>query len=314
MLIPELAVPTPIQPVRLKSFSDRGIDLYVKRDDLIHPRIIGNKLRKSMGHLQRCIELQSASLLTFGGRYSNHLLAIAQAGQETGIPVYGVVRGTDLRGGSLVLDECQRCGMSMIELDAAEYRSLQSCTAEEIASRLQLDAIPYVVSEGGTSPLSLEGTAAIINEIPDLQSWDTIVTAVGTGGTAAGLVWGLAQRPESRLPNVLALAVLKGYTLLPQQGMSALIENVGIKSAANMLAQHLEFDGSAPFGRYGKPSAPVLARLQELQDTVGFPVDYVYTGKALLHLEQKVLTGQLISGSRVLFLHTGGYQTAVIKS
>jgi 1-aminocyclopropane-1-carboxylate deaminase len=111
---------------------------------------------------------------------------------------------------------------------------------------------------------------------------------------------------------VLALSVLKGYTTLPEPGLMAVREKAGVDMAARILARYLEFDGSAPWGRYGKPSESIMARLRELQNTVSFPLDYVYTGKALLQLEQMAMAGRFIRGSRLLFLHTGGYQTAPI--
>lgn len=313
-MLPALSVPTPIEVVDLPAFASRSIELYVKRDDLIHPDIIGNKLRKSLPHLHCCIQQKFTSMITFGGRYSNHLLAIAKAGQECGIKTFGVVRGTDLRGGSEVLDECVRCGMQVLEAEADEYQALQTLNAADLSQRLQLDVVPYVIPEGGTAAVSINGTAAIIDEIPELSSWDWIVTAVGTGGTAAGLVWGLAQQKISALPRLLAFSVLKGFSSLPEPGMKALVEMSGPAVAQAMVARHLTFDGSAPFGRYGKPAVSVMSQLQTLQKQIHFPIDFVYTGKALLQLEQKVSAGQFTRGSRILFLHTGGYQTAAIAS
>ena len=311
---PSLSVPTPIEPVSLPGFADRGIALYVKRDDLIHPRIIGNKLRKSLPHFKKFESSGCTSILTFGGRFSNHLLAVAQASHASGIATAGVVRGTDNRGTSGVLDECRQLGMQILAVGTKDYPLLQRMDAGDLKMKLGLNSPPYVIPEGGTSSLAIEGVGRIIDEIADPGSYAYIICAVGTGGTAAGLAWGLAQRPELQLPKVLAVAILKGYAHLPEQGQSALRKQAGDAAAKRILSRHLEFDGSAPWGRYGKPPASVLARLRALQDAVSFPVDYVYTGKALLQLEQLVLAGRFARGSRLLFLHTGGYQTAPILS
>jgi len=309
-----LNVPTPIEAVKLQSFDDLGIELYVKRDDLIHPHIIGNKLRKSLPHFEVCKQLGYTSVLTFGGRFSNHLLAIAQAGQLFNIATIGVVRGTDLSGSSAVLDQCRRMGMRMISVENAAYYPLQQMSTNELVTRLDLDNLPYIIPEGGTSTLALDGVGQIIDEIADIQSYNYIVCAVGTGGTAAGLAWALAQRTEQLLPKVLAIAVLKGYTTLPVQGQSALQEKVGVAIAEQILARHLEFDGSAPWGRYGKPVEAVMRQLRELQRQLAFPIDYVYTGKVLLQLQQLARAGRFNRGSKLLFLHTGGYQTAAIQN
>ena len=309
-----LSVPTPIEPVNLQSFAGHGIELHVKRDDLIHPLIIGNKLRKSLGYFEQCQQAGFDSILTFGGRYSNHLLAVAQSGHELGIPTVGIIRGTDLRGLSPVMDECRRKQMQIIAVKADEYYPLQQMSNQDLVVHFNLNMTPCIIREGGTSVQAIEGVGQIITEIADLSSYTWLVCPVGTGGTAAGLVWALSQRTESRLPKVLALSVLKGYRALPEQGQSALREKVGKEAASNILERHLEFDGTAPWGRYGKPSEDIMVRLHALQNAVSFPLDYVYTGKALLQLEQMVLTGRFARDSRLLFLHTGGYQTAPIQA
>jgi len=308
--IPLMAVPTPIVPVQLPSLTALGLELYVKRDDLIHPLVIGNKLRKSSRHFEVIQREGYNAVLTFGGRFSNHLLAVAQAGQILGVATTGVVRGTDELGESAVLDECRRTGMQIIEVETGEYYPLQQLAPDALRARLGLTSTPYLIPEGGASMLAIEGVGQIINEIVDLDTYTHIVCAVGTGTTAAGLAWGLAQQSEQRLPTVLALSALRGYTTLPEQGRSALRDKVGAEQAEQILAWHLQFEGSAPFGRYGKPADSVMKQLHALQGQLTFPLDFVYTGKALLQLEQLAASGRFVRGSRLLFLHTGGYQTA----
>ena len=305
-----MAAPTPIVPVQLPILAARGLELCVKRDDLIHPLIIGNKLRKSSRHFEMIQRSGYNAVLTFGGRFSNHLLAVAQAGQILGITTKGVVRGADVLGESAVLDECRCRGMQIITVESGEYYPLQQLAPEALCARLGLGTTPYVIPEGGASVLAIEGAGEIINEIVDLDTYTHIVCAVGTGTTAAGLAWGLAQQSEQSLPTVLALSALRGYTTLPEQGRSALCDKVGAEQAEQILARHLQFDGSAPFGRYGKPATSVMQQLHALQGQLTFPLDYVYTGKALLQLEQLAVSGRFVRGSRLLFLHTGGYQTA----
>jgi len=202
--------------------------------------------------------------------------------------------------------------MRIIPVTREEYYPIQQICSTELVSRLGLDSIPYVIPEGGTSGLAIEGAGQIIDEISDPGSYTYIACAVGTGGTAAGLAWAIAQRREPGLPKILAIATLQGYSSLPDQGQSALGDKVGVEEAGHILARHLEFDGSAPWGRYGKPDEAVMARLRTLQQLLSFPIDFVYTGKVLLQLEQLALAGRFTRGSKLLFLHTGGYQTAPV--
>lgn len=307
-----MSVPTRIETVRLQSFRDSGITVDIKRDDLIHPFIIGNKLRKSLQYFEQCQQSAYSSVLTFGGRFSNHLLAVAQTGQQLGIATAGIVRGSDVLGTSVVLDECRHRGMRILPVQSEHYYPLQRLSTEELVARFGLDTLPYRIPEGGTSALALEGVGRIIDEITDLGLYRYIVCAVGTGGTAAGLVWALAQRAERQLPKVLAIAAARGYTSLPEQGQLALRSKVGEAAAESMLAAHLAFDGSAPWGRFGKPSDRVMVKMRALQDQLSMPLDYVYTGKVLLQLEQLAQSGRFARGCRLLFLHTGGYQTAPV--
>ena len=305
-----LNVPTPIEALPIQAFEQAGITLQVKRDDLIHPQIIGNKLRKSLPNIQVCLQSGHTSLVTFGGRFSNHLLAIAQAGQQTGLATSGIVRGMDKLGHSVVLDECRRLQMNVIAVNPEQYDALLQMNAADLADKLGLQVTPYLIPEGGTSSVALEGVAQIINEIAELESYHWIICAVGTGGTAAGLAWGISQRLEQSLPRVLAISTLRGYDALPLQGQSALVDKVGSELATQILARHLQFEGSAPWGRYGKPTEAVLQRMRTLQAATLLPLDYVYTAKVLLQLEEMAQSGYFARGDKLLFLHTGGYQTA----
>jgi 1-aminocyclopropane-1-carboxylate deaminase len=306
-------VPTPIERLELPAFSDNGLIVHVKRDDLIHPTIIGNKLRKSFGHFQLCRQRRISTVVTFGGRHSNHLLAVSQVGRALGFSTIGIVRGRDTHGPSPVLEECKQNGMRIVPVKAHEYYPLQRLSAPELNEIASCNDPVYVVPEGGTSEVSLEGTAAIVHEIEDVGQYAYIACAVGTGGTAAGLAAGLANLSICVPTRVLAIAVVRGYLTLPEQGHKALERKYGAERASSIVSSRIEFDGSAPFGRFGPPKASILAELRQLQKCVSFPLDSVYTGKLLLHIARLASSKFFVPGSKLLFLHTGGYQTAPLQ-
>ena len=308
-----MRIPTPIERVELPDFEQNDVVVDVKRDDLIHPLIIGNKLRKCLGHFALCRQQNISTVLTFGGRYSNHILAIAQAGSLLGLATFGIVRGSDLVGRSAVLEECRRNGMRIVPVDARNYYPVQKWPVSELSRVVSSTGPLYVVPEGGTSDVSLDSTASIIDELEAVDQYSHVICAVGTGGTAAGLAAGLARRSPGVATRVFAIAVVRGYLSLPEQGYRALVQKYGEERAAGIVSSRIEFDGSAPFGRFGLPAPEVIDELIELQARVRFPLDSVYTGKALLHVIRLVREKRFARGTRLLFLHTGGYQTASLN-
>jgi 1-aminocyclopropane-1-carboxylate deaminase len=309
-----MRVPTPVERIELPEFAEHQVVVDVKRDDLIHPVIIGNKLRKCLNHLERCRQQNLSTVVTFGGRHSNHILAIAQAGSLLGLTTIGIVRGSDLVGPSAVLEECRRHGMRIVAVDARNYYPVQTLSVSELNRVVSCTEAFYVIPEGGTSEISLESTATLIDEVEAVGRYSHIVCAVGTGGTAAGLAAGLASRNPAVATRVLAIAVVRGYVSLPDQANRALIQKYGEERTARVVSNHLEFEGSAPFGRYGVPKPDVLAELIALQGRIRFPLDSVYTGKTLLQIIRLVRAKRFVPGTRLLFVHTGGYQTAPLRS
>jgi 1-aminocyclopropane-1-carboxylate deaminase len=308
-----IRTPTPIERVDLPEFSENGIVVDVKRDDLVHPEIIGNKLRKSLGHFELCRRRNIAAVVTFGGRYSNHILAISKAGPLLGFSTIGVVRGRDLVGDSPVLEACRSNGMRIVAVDGRDYYLTQRSSVSELGRVVSCAEPFHVIPEGGTSEISLQRTAAIIDEVEDIGRYAHIVCAVGTGGTAAGLAAGLAACRFSVPTRVLAIAVLRGYSSLPDQGRLALVHKHGVEQAERIVNDHLEFDGSAPFGRFGPVKATELGELCGLQRRLRFPLDTVYVGKVLLHIIRLVRAKRFAEGTRLLLLHTGGYQTGPVR-
>ncbi|MFE4589838.1 1-aminocyclopropane-1-carboxylate deaminase/D-cysteine desulfhydrase [Streptomyces laurentii] len=196
-------LPSPLEPVEDERFTRYGLSLLLKRDDLIHPDLPGNKWRKLAPNLRAAA---GRPVLTFGGAYSNHLRATAAAGRLLGFATIGVVRGDELAGRPLnpSLARCAADGMRLVFADRATYR--EKHRPEALARLLALAGAPprtYVVPEGGSNSLAVQGCVELGRELAGHA--DVAAVAVGTGGTLAGLAAGLT--PGQR---ALGVPVLKG--------------------------------------------------------------------------------------------------------
>ena len=205
LLVPFL--PSPVFEIKDEMISAAGVRLFIKRDDLIHPTVSGNKWRKLKYNLLDAHEKGHDTILTFGGAFSNHLYAVAAAGAQLGLHTIGIVRGEDheIRE-TPTLRFCKEQGMSIHYISRAEYK-LRNNPSYLLQTQAKFGNL-YMIPEGGTNALALKGVCEIVSEA-DRQigfSPDYYAVAAGTGGTAAGLLSGGA--------NVLAFSSLKGGAFL----------------------------------------------------------------------------------------------------
>ncbi|WP_051722845.1 1-aminocyclopropane-1-carboxylate deaminase/D-cysteine desulfhydrase [Streptomyces albus] len=196
-------LPSPLDPAEDERFARHGVRLLLKRDDLIHPELPGNKWRKLTPNLRAAAESGHTTLLTFGGAYSHHLRATAAAGRLLGLSTIGVVRGDELADRPLnpSLERCAADGMRLVFVDRAAYRRK---TAPEFTAGLrERFGAFHLVPEGGSNALAVHGCTDLGRELRGRA--DVVTVPCGTGGTLAGLAAGLA--PDQR---ALGFAVLKG--------------------------------------------------------------------------------------------------------
>ncbi|MFJ3901042.1 1-aminocyclopropane-1-carboxylate deaminase/D-cysteine desulfhydrase [Streptomyces sp. NPDC090025] len=195
-------LPSPLEPVDDERFTRRGLTLLLKRDDLIHPALPGNKWRKLAPNL---VAAGGRPVVTFGGAYSNHLRATAAAGRLLGFPTVGVVRGDELAGRPLnpSLARCAADGMRLVFVDRATYRTKHDPGGPAaLLARAEAPGDAYVVPEGGSNPAAVRGCVALGAELTAAGA-DVAAVAVGTGGTLAGLAAGFGGR-------VIGFPVLRG--------------------------------------------------------------------------------------------------------
>ncbi|MEU1518895.1 pyridoxal-phosphate dependent enzyme [Streptomyces sp. NPDC005811] len=283
-------LPSPLQEVADDRFARHGVRLLLKRDDLIHPELIGNKWRKLVPNLTAA---DGRTVLTFGGAWSNHLRATAAAGRLLGLRTVGVVRGDELADRPLnpSLARCAADGMRLHFVDRATYR--RKTDPETLASVLRAAGAEraYVVPEGGSNALAVGGCRVLGEELRGRA--DVVAVACGTGGTLAGLAAGLG--PGQR---ALGIPVLKGGFL--EDEIQALQE-----AAFGGRRGDWRLDDRFHFGGYARVPAGLEAFAEDFARRHVVPVERLYVAKLLYGLVALVEEGAFPRGTTVAAVVTG---------
>ncbi|MBF9221481.1 1-aminocyclopropane-1-carboxylate deaminase/D-cysteine desulfhydrase [Hymenobacter ruricola] len=278
----------------------RGVRLLLWRDDLVHPALPGNKARKLKYNLVAAREQGHHTLLTFGGAYSNHLAALATAGRLFGLRTIGLVRGDAPDASGLAqlnptLARAAADGMELHYLDRSTYR--RRAEPDFIAGLSARFGPAYVLPEGGTNALALPGCAELVTEIRQQTEFDALAVAVGTGGTLAGLLTGLAGWQQA-----IGVAALKNGGFLRAE-IDALTQQ-----ASGQIFTNYTLQTDYHFGGYARHSAGLLAFIEEFRGRHGVLLDPIYTGKLLFGVLDLIEHGYFARGSTVVAIHTGGLQ------
>ncbi|MFF9911733.1 1-aminocyclopropane-1-carboxylate deaminase/D-cysteine desulfhydrase [Streptomyces sp. NPDC013457] len=282
-------LPSPLEPVEDERFTRRGLRLLLKRDDLIHPDLPGNKWRKLALNLRAA---DGRPVLTFGGAYSNHLRATAAAGRLLGFDTIGVVRGHELAGRPLnpSLARCAEDGMRLVFVDRATYRAKAD---PEVLAGLLAQSPPetYVVPEGGSNALAVEGCVELGRELRGAA--DVVAVACGTGGTLAGLAAGLG--PGQR---ALGIPVLKGGFLGAE---IRALQRTAFGGPRGEWSLDERFHG----GGYARTTPDLDAFAQEFEAGHGLAVERLYVAKMLYGLVTLAEEGAFAPGTTVAAVITG---------
>ncbi|MDG4857498.1 pyridoxal-phosphate dependent enzyme [Streptomyces sp. T-3] len=283
-------LPSPLQETADERFTRHGIRLFLKRDDLIHPELPGNKWRKLARNLQAAA---GRPVLTFGGAYSNHLRATAAAGRLLGFPTIGVVRGDELASRPLnrSLTRCAADGMRLHFVDRTTYRAKADPTTLAGLLRELAAEDAYVVPEGGSNSLAVRGCTGLGEELRGAA--DTVAVACGTGGTLAGLAAGLG--PGQR---AIGVPVLKGGFLVAE------IERLQVATFGSRQGDwHLE--DRFHFGGYARTSPELDAFAADFEERHGLPLERLYVAKLLYGLAVLAEEGAFPPGTRLAAVITG---------
>lgn len=270
-----------------------GVSLHLKREDLLHPEVSGNKFRKLKYNLIKAKADRKNTILTFGGAYSNHIAAVAAAGSLLQFKTIGVIRGEEL---GLNLDKtlaqnptlgfAAGKGMEFIFISREEYRMREK---PEFLKRLRIEVGEFLlIPEGGTNHLAVKGCEEILTA--DDLKFDYICCAVGTGGTLSGII--NASKEQQR---ILGFPALKGTFLSSEISKYTSAENWSLVTEYH-------------FGGYAKVSSGLIKFINDFRKKYHIQLDPVYTGKMIYGIFDMMEKSAFPENSRILAVHTGGLQ------
>lgn len=287
-----LQLPSPLVQLNSEFLREKAVDLWIKREDLIHPHLSGNKWRKLEFNLEERKKQRKTGILTFGGAYSNHIYATAAAGQLFDFSTIGVIRGEATLPLNPTLSFATNAGMKLDYVDRTTYRD-----KEKLKSIYQTQYPDYyLLPEGGTNIYAIPGCARTVEELRGqlLQLPDYICLACGTGGTLAGIVSGLMG--ESK---VLGFSALKGN--FHQQDIQQLLAEANIKDPKNW-----SINTDYHFGGYARRTPALDAFITDFNDNYGIPLEWIYTGKLMYGIFDLIEKDFFPKGSKIVVIHTGG--------
>ncbi len=284
----------PNQQIILPILEDKGVELFIKREDLIHPYVSGNKYRKLKHNLIEAKRQKAKAILTFGGAYSNHIAATAAAGKINGFETIGVIRGDELAKDidnvleyNKTLKLAYESGMKFKFISREDYRNKNQ---ESFLNKLQDEFNEfYLVPEGGSNKLAVKGCEEILTN--EDEKFNYICSAVGTGGTIAGLINSVNDNQK-----VIGFPALKG---------SFLESEIDKFSNRN---DNWSLEKEYHFGGYGKFDERLISFINYFKENTTVPLDPIYTGKMVYGIIDMISNNKFQRGSKILAIHTGGLQ------
>lgn len=283
--------------IELPILTQKNVELYIKREDEIHPFVSGNKFRKLKYNLAEAKKQNKTTLLTFGGAFSNHIVATAVAGNLNGFKTIGIIRGEELANDlaktlaeNATLREAHQNGMTFKFISRADYRNKEQTNFISDLSKEFGDF--YLIPEGGTNQLAIRGCEEILTNQDAI--FDYICLAVGTGGTISGVINSLQDHQKC-----LGFPALKG---------SFLEEEIKkyVKSEENWSLQT-----DYHFGGYAKYNNDLIRFINTFKNQSNILLDPVYTSKMVYGVLDLIGKNHFPSKTKILAIHTGGLQGIV---
>ena len=270
-----------IQEIKSTLFSDKKVRVLVQREDLIHPYVSGNKWRKLKYNLLEAQQKGFAKVLTFGGAFSNHIVATAAAATEMKMQSVGLIRGEECLPLNPTLVQAKAFGMSFQYINRETYREKSNVDWGQKFPDC------YIIPEGGTNALAVKGCEEIIQD----HDFDVVCCACGTGGTIAGII--NSTKPQQK---VVGFPVLKGAYFL--------IDDIQhyVKNANWELCMDYHFGG------YAKVNKNLIDFMNVFKKTHDIPLDPIYTGKLFFGVFDLIANNYFREGTTILLIHTGGLQ------
>jgi len=278
-----------IQTINDEQIQSHGISAAVLRLDLLHPIVSGNKIFKLNPYLAAAKNGSKKGILTFGGAFSNHLVAAAYAAKLNNLESIGYVRGEEPTRLSQSLEDCISYGM---QLEFISYERFDSIDLAQFSNTHPNHAI---IPHGGYGRMGMIGAKEIMG-IPGVETCDAILAACGTGTMAAGLIAGLKAHQTLTLVSVLK----NNYSILDEIKQLLFEEEIKNKRFETRFDFHL--------GGYAKKNVLLFQTMNDFFNTHHIPTDFVYTGKLVHAFYCMMEAGAFAIGSKVLLIHSGGLQ------
>lgn len=300
------SVITPLQPLQHELFKQHQIEVWIKRDDLNHPVIQGNKWHKLKHNLQYAKQHGKDTLITFGGAYSNHIAATAAAGKAFGFKTLGFIRGDELANSrsnwSPTLREAEANGMQFRFISRSAYRQKTSIAFEQPLQAEFPNSL--ILPEGGTNQRALIGFETVITQLQrQCPDWTHLYTAVGTGGTLAGL----AKMSHDHLASqrdIIGIATLKNAHYLKAQ----MTELVGFNDDPSNHPIRWQLRTQYHGGGYAKTTEACIADQLWFERHFGILLDPIYTNKMVHGFLEELRQQKIPPKSKVILYHSGGLQ------
>ncbi|MEN4762481.1 pyridoxal-phosphate dependent enzyme [Chryseobacterium sp. C39-AII1] len=284
MLLPLPAEKIPIQEISI----NKNVKLFIKREDVIHPQISGNKYWKLFFNINNYLAKnpEKPYIITFGGAFSNHISAVSALGNLAKIPTLGIIRGEELKNkwrDNPTLLFSKRNGMNLQFVTREEYRHKEKLT--EFLQKEFPDAL--IVPEGGTNEDAIEGVKMMLND--ETKDFDYLCTAVGTGGTIAGISKFCEENQK-----------VIGFKAVDDDSLENKILELTSKKNFNLI--------DSTFGGYGKIKDENIRFINDFKENYGIPFEPIYTGKMMQKIFELIDDGYFPENSKILCFHTGGLQ------
>lgn len=290
----------PLQKIEEDFFKEKNIDLFILREDLIHPEISGNKWRKLKYNLQEAKSRRVEHLLTFGGAFSNHIAATAAAGRDFGFETIGIIRGEETLPLNATLQLAATNGMVFKYISREQYRENNKYEKSFLQELEKEFGGFYMVPEGGSNALAVKGCTEIINNI-NLE-YDIVCCACGTGGTIAGVISSINANKK-----VLGFPALKGGDFL-KKDIQELINNYELELGVKIKNENWELITEYHFGGFAKVKPVLIDFIREFKTKHGILLDFIYTGKMLFGLYDLIKNSNQFDDKKIIVVHTGGLQ------
>lgn len=274
------------------------VKLLIKREDLIHQEIQGNKWRKLRYNLTKAVQENHHTLLTFGGAYSNHIAATAYACWSAGLDLICVIRGEEANKDNPTLKRAKELDAELHFVSREDYRKkIEPAFIQGLEEKFGRF---YLIPEGGANPEGVKGCSEILGEVE--QNFDIVCCAMGTGTTVAGLLLSLSA--DQRL---IGFPALKGGEFLKDEVLK-LMDGSGLKSEQEVPTLNWQLSTDYHFGGFAKMKPELMEFINGFQDRTGIPLDPVYTSKMMFGIYDLIEKGEIKNGQTVLAIHTGGLQ------